>query len=932
MPIELYDFVEIEEDDLLQYGMPRRSGRYPWGSGENPYQRTGDFMSRYQSYKDQGLTDLEISKAMQISTTKLRNMYQLARREERAFEVEKARSLREKGYSLRKIAEMMGYPSDSSVRSLLDADKAARASVAEKTVDFLKEQIKEKGMLDVGAGANFEISEMAKDLRVSEAKLQEALQSLELDGYKIYNVRLPQATNPGKFTTVSVLTKPDTSYADVYNAGWENIHSIKDYWSPDGGDTFVKGFIYPKSMDSKRITVRYAEEGGLDLDGTVEIRRGVKDLNLGDAMYSQIRVLVDDNLYVKAMAVYGEDKDFPDGVDMIFNTNKKKGTPLNKVLKPIHTEDPDNPFGSAIKKLGGQSFYDDPNGEYTDPKTGKKQSLSLINKRADEGDWGEWSKDLPSQFLAKQNIALIKRQLNTSVDQRQAEFDEIMSLTNPVVKKKLLYDFADGCDGAAVELKAAALPRQKYQVILPSKTLKDNEVYAPNYEDGEQVMLVRFPHAGTFESPIVTVNNRNEECRRKIGTHPADAVCVNSTVAGTLSGADYDGDTVLVIPCKSSPVKLTSTVPGKNSKSPLAELKHFDPKMEYPGTESSKKMTKQMVPREMGAVSNLIMDMTLQGATEDELARAVKHSMVVIDAKKHGLDYKRSEQENGIDALKKKYQRHIDPETGEEKGGAATLITRAKSPVRVTKRTGSPRIDKDTGELIYKEKPDVYIDRKTGKQKENTLEVSLMSITKDPYVLSKGTVQEEAYAAYAKALKAIGNSARLEYLHTKDFKRDPSAAKVYKTEVDKLNTDLTKAKMNAPKERQAQRIANAAIKAKTDANPDMDKEEKKKLKSMELAKARAVVGAQRYNVEITDKQWEAIQAHAVSASALSEILKYADADRVRDLATPKARVTLTPAKLARLHAMAVNGLTTSQIAEALGVSTSTVSAALKGGE
>lgn len=923
MPVELYGYDLEDENDLIQYGMPRRSGRYPWGSGENPYQRTGDFMSRYQSYKDEGLTEIQIAKAMEMSTGKLREMYRMARNEERSFEVEKARSLRDKGYSLRKIAEIMGYPNDSSVRSLLDMDKHARATMAEKTAEFLKEQVKEKSLLDVGAGANFEISEMAKDLNVSEGKLKGALEILEADGYKIYEVRVPQATNPGKFTTIKVLGNPNTEYGDVYKAGWENIHSIKEYWSPDGGDTFKPAFVYPKSMDSKRIAVRYAEEGGIDLDGTVEIRRGVKDLSLGDAMYSQIRILVDGDKYVKAMAVYGEDKDFPNGVDLIFNSNKKKGTPLEKVLKPIHTEDPDNPFGSAIKKRGGQSWYIDENG---------KEQMSLINKRADEGDWGEWSKDLPSQFLAKQNIALIKRQLNTSLDQRQQEFDEIMSLTNPVVKKKLLYDFADGCDGAAVELKAAALPRQKYQVILPSTTLKDNEVYAPNYEDGEQVMLVRFPHAGTFESPIVTVNNRNEECRKKIGTHPADAVCVNSTVAGTLSGADFDGDTVLVIPCKSSPVKLTSTVPGKNSTSHLADLKHFDPKMEYPPTDTSKRMTKQMVPREMGAVSNLIMDMTLQNATEDELARAVKHSMVVIDAKKHDLDYKRSEAENGIDALKKKYQRHIDPETGEEKGGAATLITRAKSPVRVTKRVGQEKVDPETGEKVYKEKADTYIDRKTGKLKENTLEVSLMSITKDPHVLSKGTIQEEAYADYAASLKAMANSARLEYLHTSTFTKDPGAAKVYKAEVDQLNKDVTLAKMNAPRERQAQRLANAAIKAKTEANPDMDKEEQKKLKSMELAKARSIVGAERHEVPISDKQWEAIQAHAVSASALSEILKYANADHVRDLATPKSKVTLTPSMVSRLHAMANNGFTTSQIAEALGISTSTVSLELKGGE
>lgn len=918
MPVEVYGYDVEEENDLIQYGMPRRSGRYPWGSGENPYQRTGDFMSRYQSYKDDGLSEKEIAAAMEMSTTKLRDMYRMARHEERNFETEKARSLRDKGYSYRKIAEMMGYENDSSVRSLLDSDRQARASMAEKTADFLKEQVKEKGLLDVGAGANFEISEMANELNVSETKLSEALKILEADGYKVYNIRVPQATNPGKFTTMTVLGDPTTEYRNVYKAGLDNIHSIKDYWSPDGGDTFKSAFVYPKSMDSSRIAVRYADEGGLDLDGTVEIRRGVKDLSLGDAMYSQVRILVDGDKYVKAMAVYGEDKDFPDGVDLIFNTNKKSGTPLEKVLKPIHTEDPDNPFGSAIKK-GGQSWYVDDDG---------KEQMSLINKRADEGDWGEWSKNLPSQFLAKQNITLIKRQLNTSIDQRQQEYDEIMSLTNPVVKKKLLYDFADGCDSAAVELKAAALPRQKYQVILPSTTLKDNEVYAPNFEDGEQVMLVRFPHAGTFESPIVTVNNRNEECRKKIGTHPADAVCVNSTVAGTLSGADYDGDTVLIIPCKSSPVKLTSTVPGKNSTSPLAELKHFDPKMEYPPTETSKKMTKQMVPREMGSVSNLIMDMTLGNATPDELTRAVKHSMVVIDAKKHGLDYKRSEEENGIAALKQKYQQHVDPETGELKGGASTLITRSKSPVRITKRVGQEHVDPETGEKVYKQKADTYIDKKTGKLKENTLKVPLMSITKDPHVLSNGTVQEEAYADYASSLKSMANTARLEYLHTPTYKKDPSAAKVYKTEVEQLNNDVILAKMNAPRERLAQRIANAAIKSKTEANPDMDTDDEKKLKSMELAKARSVVGAVRHEVPISDKQWEAIQAHAVSASALDEILKYANADRVRDLATPKAKTILTSGMKARIIAMSNNGYTTSQIAEALGVSTSTISSEL----
>ena len=33
MPVELYGYDLEDENDLIQYGMPRRSGRYPWGSG-----------------------------------------------------------------------------------------------------------------------------------------------------------------------------------------------------------------------------------------------------------------------------------------------------------------------------------------------------------------------------------------------------------------------------------------------------------------------------------------------------------------------------------------------------------------------------------------------------------------------------------------------------------------------------------------------------------------------------------------------------------------------------------------------------------------------------------------------------------------------------------------------------------------------------------
>lgn len=60
--------------------------------------------------------------------------------------------------------------------------------------------------------------------------------------------------------------------------------------------------------------------------------------------------------------------------------------------------------------------------------------------------------------------------------------------------------------------------------------------------------------------------------------------------------------------------------------------------------------------KEMGVATNLISDMTILGASDDELERAVKYSMVVIDAEKHGLDYKAAYYEYNIQDLKDRYQ------------------------------------------------------------------------------------------------------------------------------------------------------------------------------------------------------------------------------------------------------------------------------------
>lgn len=903
---------DVTESVLIHYGMPRRSGRYPWGSGDNPYQHSGDFLSRIVELKSQGLSETEIAKSLNLSSTEYRAYKAIAKNERRALDVATAKGLREKGYSLNEIAEKMGYTNDSSVRSLLNEGSEARMNQAQKTAEFLKKQIDEKGMIDVGVGVE-------RELGISKEKLNQALVILEAEGYPVYGGGVPQVTNPGKQINIKVICPPGTEHKDIYD--YENIHSVTDYISHDGGETYDPKWVYPKSMDSNRLQIRYAEEGGIDKDGVVEIRRGVDDLSLGTSHYAQVRILVDGTHYIKGMAVYSDD--LPKGVDVLFNTNKKQGTPMKDVLKKIK-DDPENPFGSLIKEgivdpdkgdgqKGGQSYYYD--------KNGKKQ-LSLINKRAEEGDWGDWADKLPSQFLSKQNLSLVKKQLGLAASDKVSEFDEICSLTNPTVKKALLKSFADDCDSAAVHLQAAALPRQKYQVILPITSMKDTEVYAPNYKNGETVALIRYPHGGTFEIPILTVNNKQPEARKVLGTTPKDAVGINSKVAERLSGADFDGDTVMIIPCnsKGSKIKITSTPPLKG-------LEGFDPKAEYPEKKGMKYMKNTQT--EMGKISNLITDMTLKGASQDELARAVRHSMVVIDAEKHKLDYKQSESDNGIASLKKKYQGRVD-EDGRYHEGASTLISRSKSEVSVIKRQGSPIIDPETGKQSWKTVDDpVYVDKKTGKTKTRTQPSTAMAETDDARKLSSGHPIEEAYADYANQLKGLANKARKEMVSSGKIAYSASAKKTYQREVDSLNAKLNLANSNAPKERRAQVMANAKIASMRQEYPDMTKAEIKKASQRALTQARTSVGAHREPIKFTDREWEAIQAGAISPSKLEQMIPKVDSDNLKQYATPRATTQLSNAKISKINAMKNSGYSTSEIAEALGVSSSTVSKYLK---
>lgn len=891
------------EDVLMHYGVKRRSGRYPWGSGENPYQHSGDFLSRVQELKKQGLTEKDIVKALGLdSTTQLRVAYSVARNERRRLDVATAKSLKEDGLNISEIGRKMGI-NESSVRSLLNEDSERRMNQAEATAEILKRELENKKVLDVGAG-------VAREMGVSDKTLQEAIYMLEAEGVLIRD-GVGIQTGPGKQTNTAIVRDPSVSLRDIYQ-DTSLIKPVGEYHSTDGGFTYDKR-EYPSSIDSDRIKIRYGDEGGSQKDGVIEIRRGVDDLDLGNSHYAQVRIMVDGTHYMKGMAMYSDD--IPDGVDVVFNTNKSSGTPKIKVLKPI-SDDPDNPFGAYIK-ADGQSWYID--------KDGNKK-LSAINKLKEEGDWDTMSRNLSSQFLSKQPMQLIKKQLNLTYADKQAEYDEIMSLINPTVKKKLLLDFADECDSATVHLKAAALPRQETRVILPITQLKDTEVYAPYLKNGEQVALVRYPHGGTFEIPVLTVNNKNSSAKSILG-NVKDAIGINSKVAERLSGADFDGDTVIVIPVNDK-VRVKST-PA------LKDLEGFDPKTQYKIPEGNpnnvKLLSETQKQREMGIVSNLITDMTLQGAPESDIARAVKHSMVVIDATKHGLDYKQSERDNGIAELKSTYQKKYDSDGNViGSGGASTLLSRRKQTTDVPERQGSGRIDPDTGKVVYNESGRTYVNKK-GQTVQATTKVPTTLVVDDVRTLSSGTPQENAYADYANKMKALANQARKEYVTTGRLTYSSSAAKTYKEEVDALDAKLHLAQSNAPRERQAQAIANSVVKAKTQANPDITKDELNKIKKAAIYDARASVGAsgKETRINITDKEWEAIQAGAISDSKLSSILRYTDPDRVRELAMPKTTTQVSQAKANKIAAMSASGHTIAEIAEATGLSTSTVSQYIK---
>jgi len=878
----------IDEDDYLaHYGILRKSGRYPWGSGGTQSERNQTFLDTVESLRRQGMSEVDIAKGFKITTTQLRAAKSIANNEEKQSRIGQAQRLKDKGYSNVAIGARMGIP-ESSVRALLAPGQKDRADVLINTSNVLKDQIAEKKYLDVGIGTE-------RHMNVSQTKLATAVARLQEEGYTVHYVKVQQL-GTGQQTTIKVLAAPGTTYGEVYrNRG--DIKTITER-SDDGGRTYF-GIQPPISVNSKRIQVRYANEGGADADGVIYVRPGVKDLSLGGSRYAQVRVAVDGTHYLKGMAVYKDD--LPDGVDLIVNVNKTNTGNKKDAFKELK-DDPDNPFGAIVSQLPKLDRKGNPI-----PNT-VRSAMNMVNE---QGDWEKWSSTLSSQMLSKQSPSLAKAQLDVMFERKKKEFDEIMALTNPTVRQRLLSSFSEDADSAAVHLKAAGLPRTSNHVIIPFNSMKDNEVYAPNFKNGETVVLIRHPHGGIFEIPQLRVNNRHPEARKVLGTDTKDAIGINSRVAQRLSGADFDGDTVLVIPNNSGKIK---------SAPALDSLKGFDPKASFPGYDGMPRMTPKQKAFEMGDVSNLITDMTIRGANMSEIARAVRHSMVVIDAEKHELNWKESARVNGIAQLKAKYQ-------GSSRAGASTLVSRATSPIRVPERKQGFRIDPDTGKKIHTPTGATFVDDK-GKVHIRTTKSKKLAETDDASTLSSGTLIEKIYSDHSNRLKALANQARREVVNTKGITYSTAAKATYRNEVESLNAKLNLALRNAPLERNAQVLANAIVAQKMRTNPNMEETEIKKIKSQALTEARNRTGAKKQRIELTDREWEAIQAGAIFNNKLSQILNNANLDQIKELATPRAKVLMTATKQRRATAMLASGYTQAEVAEALGVSLTTLKTSL----
>lgn len=944
----------------------RGSGRYGWGTGENAYQRETfsvkmikdlykeglDDKAIVKTFRDLGYDDVEIyerfdkygkklpdiAKALGIENSRLRAKISIKKNEEKAVRNLKIEELHKKEWSNQRIANELGV-TEGTVRNVLKDPIDQNNRKLFRVADGLQEMVDKKRYLDVGPGGESFFGTTSSNFKTAIALLQER-------GYHRYPLYLNRiGANTTNQIAYQILCPPDVTYHDM-REHLGDIKSVKDYVVEEGlPKTNQLGLRYPVSVSSDRIFVKFGDQGGVDRDGVIQLKRGVEDLGLGSSLYAQVRIAVDNSHYLKGMAVYADPDQFPPGKDIIFNTNKPTGTPLmlddpkaKQVFKKLEP-DPDNPFKAAIKvkdgKVVGQWDY-----------TGKdgKEHQSPINVVNSEDSWADWRKSLPTQFLVNQDRDLIKQQLKNAYDTKIAEFNDIKMLTNPAIKKHLLKEFAGECDTASIELRGAPFPNQQTFAILPVPSLKENEVYAPMYEEGSKVAMIRYPHQGLFEVVEATVTHKNKEAKSFM-LNARDAVGIHPAAAKQLSGADYDGDVVTIMPTVSADGKVINDIRKDKA---IQELMDFDPNsFERKEGDTFKRISKNYQNRMMGVATNLLQDMKTIGAPREDIIRAVKFCYVIIDSEKHDLNWKAAEKQFGIQELRKTYQHKVDPETGEESdGGASTLITRAKSPVFRDMYNPKWQPDPNTGEVVYQDKPRTKPDFKRKEddsgwevigEKVIKEKVPMMATVKDARELMSGpdhvgTPKERLYAKFANDMKALANEVRREMVNTPNMEMSSEAKIKYADEVASLNSKLQGVKDNAPKERLATIIYNNIVNAKRAEiranNPDIKKDElnkeMKKVKRLAAVYARTAVGAKKPKIEITDKEWEAIQSGAVSSSKIISVLLNSDSDKIKQRAMPKGQEILSDSKISLIKALLSKNKSYAEIAERIGCSASTV--------
>ena len=1049
----------------------RGSGRYPFGSGNRPHQHDWDLLSRIDKIKatNPGISNADIAKQLGFYKTDRYGHEEFDENGEHKGDpghLKIARSMAinnkdrdeyeeicwydnhldpdtGKHYTNAKIATLMNLPNESTVRDKRTRGRNGNSEKFIKISEELKKECDAKGIIDV-------TKDVSNFLGCSEDNLNKALVTLQDQGYELKKLNYKNITNPMYEVNVTALCKPgeDTHLlfkqperVMVLTSVEESIKQRRDGEVDHDNDVesaaLRRGIGPTPQVSLDRIKIRYGDDPddpGVIRDGLIELRAvrdqngklvaACPDLSLGNARYGQVRIAVEGDRYIKGMAVYNED--LPEGCDIRVNSNKSMAKGIDGALKQLER----NKDGSIAKNMFGsaviQTVQRDQNGNPIIGPDGKQLASAInfvgsynpANPMEDahvEGRWAKWSKNLPAQFATDLPLAVTRKQLQLQSKIHDEQLQEIMSVNNPSVKRKLLIDYADQMDAAACDLKAAPIGGQKTRVLLPVPSLGDNECYCPGLEDGTSVAVARFPHQGKWETAILRVNNQNAEAKKMIGDG-ADAIGLNHNVHGILSGADSDGDTGIVIPMTRKNWKtgeFDKVIDIENMPSLVGRVKtddsggfkmvrisDFDTSAEY-GIDNPrfKDMvnskgeptyryfkTEEAKGKEMGIVSNLLQDMRNKGCENaDELFRADCYSMVVIDAKKHKLNYEQAYKDFGIAELKKKYQTHLDAETGKLKEqGASTLVTLASSPslqpLRAQWKPSNTSIDPETGKKIFKapkkttemkaspefvripgtnrylrdengdkiqatwtgevkqkEDGSYYYEPGTGKGKwqykeqDRMEKIPKMNLVDDAYDLIhpderiKMSDMDKLYADYANHCKALGNNARKLWLQESPLPYNKEAAKKYATEVNEMKAALTEAKKNAPRERQAQFLATSQYNAiLNERGSELDNEDKRKLRGQCLMDARERCGALKDRIKFTEKQWEAINAGAIHPTTLDDMLRNADQDNYMQLALPKSSRITDTMKNEIMSRYESKGQSYEQIAEAMNISTSTV--------